>query len=86
MGRSIRKYLPSGRDSSKGEPRSIGRPAKWSRADVIRAVFKLCKGRYVKANEFPTYLYKLCRAFCGSVRAAKWECRILKDPRSARRK
>jgi len=59
------------------EARSIGRPAQWTRKDIIRAVYKLCKGRYVKAKEFPYYLYKLCVEWCGSVRAAKWEAKII---------
>ena len=63
------------------EPRSIGRPAEWTKKDAIRAVYKLCKGRYVKAKEFPTYLYKLCKQFCGSVRAAKWEAKVIHGSR-----
>jgi hypothetical protein len=59
------------------EPRSIGRPAEWTKKGVIGAVYKLCRGRYVKAKDFPTYLYKLCSRFCGSVRAAKWEAKVI---------
>ena len=59
------------------ETPSIGRPAQWTKKDIIHAVYKLCKGRYVKAKDFPPYLYKLCREFCGSVRAAKWEAKII---------
>ena len=55
----------------------IGRPAQWDKEDVIRKVFQLCRGRYVKAKDFPSYLYKLCERHCGSVRAAKWESKII---------
>src|SRR5258708_4400479 len=50
-----------------------GRPQEWSRAEVVRAVNRLCRDRYMKASDFPFSLYKLCRKYCGSVRAAKWE-------------
>ena len=61
----------------KTEAASIGRPAKWRKEDVILAVYKLCKGKYVRTKDFPPYLYKLCDQFCGSVRAAKWEAKIV---------
>ena len=58
-------------------PSSIGRPSDWEKARVLKAVYRLCKGRYVKAKNFPPYLYKLCARHCGSVRAAKWEAKII---------
>lgn len=54
-----------------------GQPPKWTEEKVVREVYRLCRGRYVKASGFPPYLYKLCRKFCGSVRAAKWEAKIV---------
>ncbi len=54
-----------------------GRPPVWDRSKVVAAVFRLCKGRYVRAIDFPGSLYKLCKKYCGSVRAAKWEAKIL---------
>ncbi len=56
---------------------SSGRPAVWTRPDVVRSVSKLCRRRYVGARDFPPYLYKLCKVWCGSVRAAKWEAEII---------
>lgn len=55
----------------------IGRPLKWTKETLVRQVYKLCKGRYVKACKFPPYLYELCIQFFGSVRAAKWEAKII---------
>ena len=55
----------------------IGRPSDWEKARVLKAVYRLCKGRYVRAKKFPPYLYKLCARHCGSVRAAKWEAKII---------
>jgi len=54
-----------------------GRPSVWDRAQVLKAVYKLCNGRYVKAKSFPPYLYQLCRCRFGSVRSAKWEAKII---------
>ena len=66
---------PSGSKSSETPP--VGRPSGWSKEDVLRAVYRLCRGRYVKAKAFPPYLYKLCNSRCGSVRAAKWEAKLI---------
>ncbi len=54
-----------------------GRPQVWNKQKVIREVYRLCKGRYIRAVDFPSSLYKLCKKYCGSVRAAKWEAKIL---------
>ncbi|OGR97185.1 MAG: hypothetical protein A2902_03620 [Elusimicrobia bacterium RIFCSPLOWO2_01_FULL_64_13] len=59
------------------EQSRIGRPARWAKEDVLRSVYHLCKGRYVKARDFPSYLYKLCNKFCGGVRSAKWEAKVI---------
>lgn len=59
------------------EPKPKGHPRMWTKEKVIQAVYKLCKGRYIKASDFPPFLYKLCKKFCGSVRAAKWEAKII---------
>jgi len=56
---------------------SVGRPSAWKKTQVLKAVYKLCKGRYVKAQNFPSYLYQLCCRHFGSVRAAKWEAKII---------
>ena len=61
---------------SSGAP-PLGRPSAWEKPQVLKAVYKLCKGRYVKAKNFPPYLYKLCCRHCGSVRSAKWEAKII---------
>lgn len=73
------KRLPDGRMLVLRELRNIrrGRPAKWTREQVLRMVYDRCKGRYVKASDFPSFLYKLCRKHFGSVRAAKWEAKII---------
>ena len=55
----------------------IGRPAEWRKDEVLKKVYRLCKGRYVKVKDFPPYLYKLCNRHCGSVRAAKWEAKVI---------
>ena len=54
-----------------------GHPSHWTKEKVVRAVYRLCKGRYVKSSELPPSLYKLSVKFCGSVRAAKWEAKII---------
>jgi len=56
---------------------SRGKPSQWTEEKLINAVYKHCKGRYVKASDFPPYLYKLCNKLCGSVRAAKWKAKII---------
>ncbi|OGR82799.1 MAG: hypothetical protein A2901_05380 [Elusimicrobia bacterium RIFCSPLOWO2_01_FULL_54_10] len=61
----------------KSETPAIGRPSEWSKEQVLQKVYKLCKGRYVRTKDFPPYLYKLCDRHCGSVRAAKWEAKII---------
>jgi hypothetical protein len=58
-----------------------GQPPKWSEEKVLREVSRLCRDRYLKPSDFPPYLYKLCRRFCGSVRAAKWKADILRGRR-----
>lgn len=51
--------------------------SEWTIAEVRSEVYKLCQGRYVQANKFPAYLYKLCNKLFGSVRAAKWDAKII---------
>ncbi len=57
--------------------KTFGRPSEWSKEEVLGRVYKLCKGKYVRAKDFPPYLYKLCNRHFGSVRAAKWEAKII---------
>lgn len=83
--RHLRKKVVSGKKLKNGQwvilrqekPVKKGRPQTWSKEKVIQEVYKLCRGRYVKAEDFPPALYKLCRRYCGSVRAAKWEAKII---------
>lgn len=63
-----------------------GRPQVWDRAKVAAAVYRLCRGRYIRAVDFPSSLYKLCKKYCGSVRAAKWEAKVLHGRTWTRRK
>ena len=61
-----------------------GKPPQYTREEIIKQVHRLCKDRYVKASEFPSHLYKLCKSKVygiGSVRAAKWEAKILHSKR-----
>ena len=65
-----------------------GRPMEWTREKILRCVHALCNDKYVEAKDFPPYLYKLCiskKYGIGSVRAAKWEARILIDQRKKKR-
>ncbi len=62
----------------------MGRRPKYTREDILNQVYKLCKGRYVKATDFPHNLYKLIMSKqynIGSIRAAKWEAKILHGKR-----
>jgi hypothetical protein len=83
-GRVRGKKLSGGRVaifSRQPVPVRRGQPPKWSEEKVLREVSRLCRDRYLKPSDFPPYLYKLCRKFCGSVRAAKWKADILRGRR-----
>ena len=65
-------------------PKKRGRPFSYNRKKILKRVYQLCKNKYVPTSKFPSALYKLCRSpqyGIGSVRAAKWQAKLLFEKR-----
>ncbi|MBI2118003.1 MAG: hypothetical protein HYT97_00050 [Elusimicrobia bacterium] len=59
---------------------------KWTKEKFLNWVWEFCRWGYQKPESWPNYMRELAVRYCSSVRAAKWEAKILQEQRKNSRK
>lgn len=57
----------------------------WTYPKFIQSVRQFCQNRYQENSDWPPHLKELARRYCGSIRRAKWEARVIQEPRQHER-
>ncbi len=57
----------------------------WTYKKFIQSVQQFCGKRYKENKDWPPALKELARRYCGTIRRAKWEARIIQEPRTYER-